>query len=164
MWYIITIIGVVLLIVFGRKRQDSPQESKKFPLSEKERVLIEECRELADCSAHHMCSSKYESLFNTVRNRLEDVQQREAQKEAAQQAIELEHFKMVKSMELFNLLCQMIMQNPILAEKLRQAKEDNAVFLLRGMFGFTDQQFENNKQLLLQVVKLVKTGEVVCNH
>ncbi len=173
MWEIIVVAVVIFLLVVAyklyvvkNKQTALTNKSKNSAISEKERFLMKECRELAECKGYDFYGDRTitGALFRTMEARLIDVQQREAQKEAAQQAIELEHFKMIKSMETFNLLCQMIMQNPILAEKLRSLQEEGAVDVLRSVSGFSEEQFKNNKRLLLQVVDMVKTGVITCKN
>ena len=174
MWEIIVVALVIFLLFVAYKlyviknnlvKQTAlTNKSKSSAISEKEMLLMNECRELAKCVGRTSfgCETNTGALFRTMEVRLKDVQQREAQKEAAQQAIELDDFKMMKSMETFNLLCQMIMQNPILAEKLRSLQEEHAVDVLRSVSGFSEEQFKNNKRLLLQVVDMVKTGVITC--
>ena len=174
MWEIIVVAVVIFLLVAAykqyvvkNKQTALTNKSKSSAMSEKERLLMKECRELAEQQGIvrygvHCSETNVGILYKTMEARLKDVQQREARKEAAQQAIELEHFKMIKSMETFNLLCQMIMQNPILAEKLCSLQEEGAVDVLRSVSGFSEEQFKNNKRLLLQVVDMVKTGVIAC--
>ena len=73
--------------------------------------------------------------------------------------MDLVYYKSVKSIELFNLLCQMIQQNPILAERLRAAQEEQATIILQGMASLSDEQYTNYKGMLVQIVDMVRSDK-----
>lgn len=147
-------IGCLLIavgaVVYARKKRNTRDEK-----AVSEKALLQKCSEIAKIQVGYDNRDNVRILSETISNRLHDIHQLAKQKEE----LDLVYYKSVKSIELFNLLCQMIQQNPILAERLRAAQEEQATIILQGMASLSDEQYTNYKGMLVQIVDMVRSDK-----
>lgn len=105
-----------------------------------------------------------EKMLETQREHIEELQKLDRTTRGEKKTIELQNFKMIKSIETFNLCCELIARNPILMDMLVKGSEDEGVEILRRTINLDDEGFNNNKNSLKQIVSCVKKGMLPSSH
>lgn len=100
-----------------------------------------------------------ETMLEHQRKQIAKVHQLDLSEREQKSLLMMQNYKMVKSLETFNICLELIRNNPILADMLKQSSENDAVVILRDATGLDDSQFKDNLPMLKQTVALVKSGK-----
>jgi hypothetical protein len=102
-----------------------------------------------------------DTMLETQREHIAGLQKLDRAFRNEKRVIEVQNFKMVKSIETFNLCCELISRNPILMDMLLKRSEDEGVEILRQTINLNDIDFNNCKNSLKQIVCCVKEGKLI---
>ena len=125
-------------------------------LSNDELFFIKKCQEVLNAEQNYWSHKEYERLHQTLCCRLQDIRHREAEKNK----IKVECFELLKYMETFNSLCEMVLKNTELLKLFHKESDEKCLNILQQIIGLSDGQFQNKKKLLLEVVHIVKSAEI----
>ncbi|MBQ8751346.1 MAG: hypothetical protein IJZ30_06905 [Alphaproteobacteria bacterium] len=163
-WIILAVLGVVAIwviavLVFDSIRDAVREKAPKLKftkLSTDNPQLKYEMAVYKDLARTAVfCNDK---MVETQREHIEELQKLDRASRNEKKAIEMQNFKMVKSIETFNLCCELISRNPVLMNMLVKGSEDEGVEILRRTINLDDEGFNNNKNSLRQIVCCVKKG------
>lgn len=118
--------------------------------------LLEEIH-LRKCKAFgNYENTGWKNLMLTLEKRITDLQELNLKERTEKSKADLDKVKMVKSMETFNLCSELVLKNQVLVKAIKEADEPQGVLMLQRVFGFSPQEAESNRQMLLQIVRGVK--------
>lgn len=92
---------------------------------------------------------------------IEKMQKLDIHERAQKQILDLQNYRMVNSLETFNLCLELIRNNPFLADMLKEVNEDEGAVILKNTTGLDDVQFKNNLPMLKQAVAMVKSDKLL---
>jgi len=150
----ILIITAVIVIISGIAATALFHKRKTLLAATDNQVLANEL------AVYEVLTNTYArgSMLKQQRSYIEQLQALDLKKRTEKSALNLHNYKMVKSFEAFNKCVELIRNNPLLADTLRQASEEEGVVILRNTIGLDDVQFKECLPMLKQTMAMVKNN------
>lgn len=104
---------------------------------------------------------KKDNMLEMQKKYIDELQKLDIVSRNSKATVEMQNFKMVKSIETFNICCDLVAKNKILMNLISKSNENEGMEILRRTFNFNDEEFKANKNSLKQIVISVKTGALV---
>lgn len=153
-------IGKSISFLFNKGHQTFVNTSKKaltIPTETNNPQLAFELNHYKDFIAKHsLCDSSSIAFLDMQEARIRSLQELDIQEKRQTDEVDIKNYKMVKSLENFNLCSQLLLSNPVLMDMVKKADETRGMQILAGVMGLSSEQANANRKMLLQVVQMVK--------
>ncbi len=122
------------------------------PQIDKELKRIREITETRTLKGRLDTYKALDNLLETTEQRVRDLQSLDLKEKTEQSKVDLSKFKMVKSLETFNLCSDLIRKNAVLMNSIKNTSDEQGILILQKVMGMSPEEAKANGRMLLQIV------------